>query len=149
MTNARINELINLGFDKAWLNDIQEGFKPKPNGDYIIEIYDCEELDQNIETGIFIGMYFFDDDRDLSVIHHFFEGMFYIMKNTKTNEELGQGIIDGSPFEEMEMYEDKPWYWLSNQELGNDFIKRDCQRKQRLFEYNKSLIVDFECEELE
>ena len=151
MTNARINELINLGFDKAWLNDIQEGFKSKSNGDYVIEIYDCEELDQDIETGIFIGMYFFDDDRDLSVIHHFFEGMFYIMKVAKTNEKLGKGIVDGSPFYEMEEYdpEGKAWYWWLDKELGDDFVERNRQREQRLLEYNKNLIVDFECEELE
>lgn len=149
MTNERIQTLINLGFDETWLQDIKDNFKPNTNGKYLIRIYDCEDLDQEIETGIFIGNYYFSNERDLSVIHHFFEGMFYIMRETKTNEELGQGIIDGSPFEEMEMYENKPWYWLSNQELGNDFIKRDCQRKQRLLEYNKNLIVDFECEELE
>ena len=116
---------------------------------FLFQFFDQVLHNQKIETGTFIAKCFFDDDRDLSVIHHFFEGMFYIMKNTKTNEELGQGVIDGSPFEEIEMYEDKPWHWLSNQELGNDFIKRDCQRKQRLLEYNKNLIVDFECEELE
>lgn len=139
MTSTKFNELLNLGFDKEWLKDIKENFKPKLNGTYAMYIFDCEDLDQEVETGLFIDKCFFDNDRDLSVIHHFFEGMFYIMKNTKTNEELGQGIIDGSPFEEMEIHEDKPWNWLSNQELGADFVERENQRKKALEAYNSKL----------
>ena len=151
MANVKFNELINLGYDEMWLKDIQEGFKPKLSGDYVMYIFDCEELDQEIETGTFIAKCFFDDDRDLSVIHHFFEGMFYIMKITKTNEELGKGIIDGSPFYEMEDFdpEGKAWYWWLDKELGDDFVKRSKKREQRLLEHNKNLTVEFECEELE
>lgn len=139
MTNAKFNELITLGYDEAWLQNIQKCYKPKSSGTYVMYIFDCEDLDQEVETGLFIDKRFFDNERDLSVIHHFFEGMFYIMRETKTNEELGQGIIDGSPFEEMEIHEDKPWNWLLNEELGADFVERENQRKKALEEYNSKL----------
>ena len=139
MTNEKIQELINLGFNEVWLKDIKENFKLKTEGKYKIRIFDCEELDQEPETGIFISAYFFDDERDLSIIHHFFEGLFYIIEVTETKEGLGRGIIDGAPFEEMEEYEGKPWHWLMGKELGPEFAKREEERNKEIIEYNKGL----------
>jgi hypothetical protein len=140
MTNERIQTLINLGFDETWLQDIKDNFKPNAHGKYLIRIYDCEDLDQEIETGIFIGNYYFSNERDLSVIHHFFEGMFYIINTVKDNEELGRGIVDGAPFDEMEEYEGNPWRWLHCEELSDEFKKREEERNQKILELNKKLM---------
>ena len=140
MTNERIQTLINLGFDKTWLQDIKDNFKPNTYGKYLIRIYDCEDLDQEIETGIFISNYYFSNERDLSVIHHFFEGMFYIINTVKDNEELGRGIIDGAPFDEMEEYEGNSWRWLHCEELSDEFKKREEERNQKILELNQKLM---------
>ena len=139
MTNEKMQELISLGFDEKWLKDVKENFKPKTEGKYRIRIFECEELDQEPDTGVFVSTYLFDNEWDLSVIHHFFEGLFYIMEEIETEEELGRGIIDGAPFEEMEEHEGKPWYWLMGKELGPEFAKREEERNKEIIEYNKGL----------
>lgn len=139
MTNERMQELIDLGFDEKWLKDVKENFKPKTEGKYRIRIFDCEDLDQEPDTGIFVSACLFTNEYDLSVIHHFFEGMFYIMEVVETGEELGRGIIDGAPFDEMEEYEGKSWNLLMGKELGPKFVKREKERGEEIVEYNNRL----------
>ena len=85
-----------------------------------MKIYDIEDLDQDPETGIYVDTTCFSTDIDLSVIHHYYEGMAYIMRDKATNEIFGQGIIDGSPFEECEEHEGLEWgtwQWHRDDEL--------------------------------
>ena len=137
-----MQELAKIGFNENWLKEISENFEPKEKGKYNIHIYDCEDLDQEPDTGVFIASYFFDNERDLSIIHHFFEGLFYTMNVVENKEELGRGIIDGAPFEEMEEYEGKVWCWLRGDELGSDFAKREKERREVYDNYNSSLRED-------
>ena len=139
MTQERVIELIGLGFDEEWVRDVQENFNPKVSGKYSIKIFDCEELDQEPETGIFVGTYFFDNDRDLSVIHHFFEGLFCVMNVVQTNEELGRGIVDGAPFDEMMEFEGSPWDWMRGEDLGWNFTEREEARKEQMLKHNREL----------
>ena len=152
MTNEKIKNLIDLGFDEKWLKDILsfgddikffddmlELFKPKTEGKYKIRIFECDDLDQEPDSGISVISCFFDDERDLSIIHHFFEGMFYIMNVVSTDKELGRGIIDGAPFEEIEEFEETSWNWLMGKELGPGFAKREKEREEYIEKYNSSL----------
>lgn len=144
MNEKRMQALVEIGFNENWLKEVKENFEPKENGKYEIHIYDCEDLDQEPETGIFIASYFFDDERDLSIIHHFFEGLFYTMNVVETKEELGRGIVDGAPFEEMEEYEGVSWCWLDEDELGPDFEEREKERRDEIEKHNASLRADEE-----
>lgn len=117
MTIEKQKDLIKLGFDEAWFEKLNREFKPEEKGKYKIHIFFCEDLDQEPDTGIFIASYFFSDEKGLSNIHRFFEGLFYVMNVVETGEELGRGIIDGAPFDEMAEFEGKPWNWLDYQEV--------------------------------
>ena len=117
MNKQTYQHLLQLGWDKKWLDNIHDNFHPKRKGKYEIKIYDIEELDQEPETGIYIDTTCFDNDIDLSVIHYYFEGMAYVMRDKATNEIFGEGIIDGALFEECEEQEGQPWYWHSNETL--------------------------------
>ena len=142
MKKERMQELAEMGFNEKWLKEIKEGFVSKAAGKYEIHIYDCEDLDQEPDTGIFVASYFFDNEHDLSIIHHFFEGLFYTMNVVENKEELGRGLIDGAPFEEMEEYEGTVWYWLRGDDLGPDFAKREKERREVYENYNSSLQED-------
>lgn len=109
MNKQTYQKLLQLGWDKKWLDNIRDNFHPKRKGKYEIKIFDIEELDQEPETGIYIDTACFDNDIDLSVIHHYFEGMAYIMRDKTTNEIFGEGIIDGAPFEECDDHEGLDW----------------------------------------
>lgn len=152
MKNEKIQKLINFGFNKKWLDDIfsiednikyfddiLELFKPKRAGKYNIRIFECDDLDQEPDSGIPVISCFFDDERDMSIIHHFFEGMFYVMNVVRTGEELGRGIVDGAPFDEMEEFEDVSWDWLTADELGPGFSRREKEREEYIEKYNSSL----------
>lgn len=120
MNKQTYQKLLQLGWDKKWLDNIHNNFHPKRKGKYEIKIYDIEELDQEPETGIYIDTTSFDNDIDLSVIHHYFEGMAYVMRDKATDKIFGMGIIDGSPFEECDEHEGQPWgtwQWHSNDTL--------------------------------
>lgn len=109
MNKRTYQKLLQLDWDKKWLDNIHDNFHPKRKGKYEMKIYDIEYLDQDPETGIYIDTARFDNDIDLSVIHHYFEGCAYVMRDKETNEVFGRGIIDGSPFEECDDHEKQPW----------------------------------------
>ena len=120
MNKQTYQKLEKLGWNKYWLDNIHNNFHPKRKGKYEMKIYDIEEIDQDPETGIYVDTTSFDNDIDLSVIHHYYEGMAYIMRDKATNEIFGQGIIDGSPFEECDEHEGLEWgswQWHRDDEL--------------------------------
>ena len=142
MNETKMKELLEKGFDEKWLKNIQENLIPKENGKYEIHIYDCEDLDQEPDTGLFIASYFFDNEYDLTAIHYFFEGFFYVMRVVETQKELGRGIVDGAPFDEMEEYEGKPWEWLDYSSLGSELHEKREKEKEELENLNSSLKED-------
>lgn len=115
-------KLMKAGFEKDWLDDVKRNWTPKKAGKYEMLITYIEHLDDDPKDGIFVERTRFSDDKELSVIHHFFEGNAYIMTVVETGEQIGSGIIDGSPFEECEYYEygDKAtydkWRWCDCKE---------------------------------
>ena len=132
MDKRKAKQLEKSGFDKIWLKDVVENFHPKRKGKYTMKIYDMERIDQEPDSGIYIETTCFDNERELSIIHHFFEGLGYVMTATETEEIIGQGIIDGSPFEEVDEEEGLPygtWRWLQGIELNS------------WYEYNKNKTV--------
>lgn len=111
MDKRKAKQLEKLGFSKMWIRDVMESFKPKKKGKYKMEIYDMEEIDQDPDEGIHLDTAYFDNERELSIIHHFFEGNGYVMYLTETGEIIGRGIIDGAPFDEVEEIEGETWEW--------------------------------------
>jgi hypothetical protein len=124
MNIRKMQQLERLGFDPDWLLNVKENFKPRKHGRYEIKIYDIEDLDQDPETGIWIDTTCFDNDMGLSIVHFFFEGNAYVMRDKEKDEIIGAGIIDGSPFEECEENDGKQWKWYSADELGPWFAHK-------------------------
>ena len=112
MNVMTMKRLERLGFPKLWLEEVKKGWTRRYRGRYVMKIYDIEELDQEIETGVWIETTRFADEAGLNEIHKFFEGLGYVMTDTLTGEEIGRGIIDGSPFDEVSQVEGKKWSWL-------------------------------------
>lgn len=112
------NKLEKLGFDPNWLDEVYNYFTPRKHGKYEMVITDIEHIDEDPRGGIFVEKTCFDNAEDLSVIHFFFEGNAYVMTVTETGEQIGEGIIDGAPFEECsyyetEDYEHPDWQWTT------------------------------------
>lgn len=112
------NKLEKLGFDPNWLDEVYNYFTPRKHGKYEMVITDIEHLDEDPRDGIFVEKTCFDNAEDLSVIHFFFEGNAYVITATETGEEIGEGIIDGAPFEECSYYETgdynhPDWQWTT------------------------------------
>ena len=118
MDNKTMKKLLRLGFDKEWLEMVKTKFAPTEKGRFEIKIFDIEDLSDEPESGIFVEKTYFNTERDLSVIHFFFEGLAYVMTDNETEEEIGRGIIDGAPFDEIEEVIGERWDWLSPKELG-------------------------------
>ena len=111
MNERAVSKLLKLGWERDWLLEVLRKFRPKKKGKYKIRITDLEDLSQDPETGIYLDTAFFDDEIDLSEIHYFFEGFAYVITVAETDEEVGRGIIDGAPFEELEEFEGVSWTW--------------------------------------
>jgi hypothetical protein len=114
----RRNKLERLGFDSEWLDNVYKYFTPRKIGKYKMVITDIEHLDEDPRDGIPVETTCFDNAEDLSVIHHFFEGNAYVLTVTETGEQIGEGIIDGAPFEECSYhetgeYEHHNWQWTT------------------------------------
>jgi hypothetical protein len=122
-----MQKLEKLGWDKAWLDDVKRNFHPKKQGKYEIKIYSLDEIDNEPDDGIWIDTTRFSDEIGLSIVHHFFEGNGYVMTLVETGEEIGRGIIDGSPFDEVREYEDEKWWWRMDE-------VKELLRKQRAIE---------------
>ena len=111
MDIRKMQKLEKLGWDQDWLEDVKQNFHPKKTGKYQIKIYSIDDLSDEPEEGILLDSTCFSADLELSVVHHFFEGQAYVMTLTETGYEIGRGIIDGAPFDEVEEYEEKKWWW--------------------------------------
>lgn len=119
MNIENAKKLIALGWDANEVDYIFCNFKPKATGKYKVEIYDIDDLGMDPEDGVWVDRAFFDNEIDLSVILYFCEGLAYVMTVAETGEELGRGILDFSPFEEMEEFEGIPWHWHDRKEIKN------------------------------
>lgn len=128
MNKRKANKLKKIGFNKIWLNDVLENFHPKKEGKYTIKIYDIDDLSQEPDDGIWIDTSCFNTALGLSFIHYFFEGNAYIMYVTDTGEEIGRGIIDGIPFEEVEEYANECWEWVHRDEIKKILDKQNAIR---------------------
>lgn len=111
MNVRTILKLEKMGWPEDWLSDVKQNFHPKKTGKYQIKIYTIDDLGDEPEEGILLDSTRFSTDLELSIIHHFFEGQAYVMTIAETGQEIGRGIIDGAPFDEVEPYEDEEWWW--------------------------------------
>lgn len=105
----RYERLKESGFDIGWLDDVYKNFNPKETGKYSMVITDLADLDIEPYNGMFIEQAYFDDASELNNIHRFFEGFGYVIKEVSSDQVIGQGIIDYSPFEEMELFTGQKW----------------------------------------
>lgn len=135
MNIRKMQQLERLGFDKEWLDEVKKYFKPKKRGKYRIKIYDIEDLSQEADDGIWVDTTCFSTELGLSFVHYFFEGNAYVMSLAETGYEIGRGIIDGAPFDEVEEYEDKPWEWVSREEIKKMIDKQQAIKDARPTEY--------------
>jgi hypothetical protein len=117
MNIRKYYQLQKLGYDQEWLDEVKMRFKPRKRGKYEIKIYDIEDLSMEPDDGIWIDTTCFNTSLGLSFVHYFFEGNAYIMKCVETDEEIGRGIIDGAPFEELEEYSRETWEWVHRSEI--------------------------------
>ena len=126
-------ELESFGFDKEWLAIVKENWVGKTEGKYTMDIYDIDEIDEYPSSGFFITTTHFDTSEDLDNIHRFFEGLAYVMADTITNETIGEGIIDFSPYEEMEAYTGEHWpIKVSYEKSKQSYVISD-ERKLELY----------------
>lgn len=117
MNIRKYYQLQKLGYDQEWLDEVKMRFKPRKRGKYEIKIYDIEDLSMEPDDGIWIDTTCFNTPLGLSFVHYFFEGNAYIMKDVETDEEIGRGIIDDAPFEELEEHSGETWEWIHRSEI--------------------------------
>lgn len=122
MNIRTMRKLEKLGYDKDWLFVIKNEWKPKKNGRYEMRITNIDDLSDDPRYGEYIDTTTFNNARDLSVIHHYFEGNAYVVTDTTTMEVFDSGIIDGALFDVMEERTGYIWKWYSEEEL--DYSKR-------------------------
>ena len=109
MKRHRYKRLKELGVDIDWLNDVYNNFDPKSYGKYSMYITALNSIDDDPSRGMFIERAYFDIPEELYIIHSYFEGFGYVMKDSNSGELIGKGIIDYSPFDEMELYTGYAW----------------------------------------
>ena len=135
MNIRKMQQLERLGFNNEWLDEVKLYFKPKKRGKYRIKIYDIEDLSQEADDGIWIDTTCFSTELGLSFVHYFFEGNAYVMCLAETGYEIGRGIIDGAPFDEVEEHENKQWDWISRVEIKKILDEQQLLRDARPKEY--------------
>lgn len=128
------NELKILGYDKDWIIHIKENWHGKDTGKYIMGIYTMDSIDDDPRSGYLITSTYFDTSEDMDNIHRFFEGFGYVMADTKTNETIGEGIIDYSPYDEMEAYTGELWKINIRGEKANQTYVISDKRKVELYD---------------
>lgn len=133
----RKRKLEQLGFDSEWLDEVYDYWTPKKNGKYEMTITWIEDLDDDPRKGVLVEKTRFNDDKDLSITHHFFEGLAYVMTDVTTGKEIGVGTIDGSPFDECADFEGTDWHWSTY--TTEDIINMSPKLKR----YYKTLEKDY------
>ena len=145
MNIRTMKKLEKMGFDKDWLFVIKNEFKPKKNGFYEMRITDIEDFGDDPRHGEYIETTTFNDSRDLSVIHNYFEGFAYVVTDKMTMEVFDSGIIDGALFDVMEDRTGYKWKWFSEADLGAE-NKVNQERKESMIESltreNQELMVE-------
>lgn len=135
MNIRKMQKLEKLGFDQEWLDDVKFNFKPKKQGKYEIKIYHMDQIDEEPDTGIWIDTTRFSTDLELSIVHYFFEGLGYVMTLAETGEEIGRGILDESPFEEVdeewELKIDEAKEFIENQKALRDAKPTEYVKKRK------------------
>lgn len=115
MNQRTYQKLLSTGFyDKQWLDNTHKHFHSPRKGKYKLRITDILDLDDNIETGIYIDTACFSTQEELSVIHHYFEGFCYTLYRNETGEKISMGFIDGAIYDEID---EQGWEWLDDGQL--------------------------------
>jgi len=130
MDIQRMQELVKKGYDKEWLEEVMRLWKPNSQGKYTMKITNIEDLSDDPASGEYIDTAYFSTEEELSIIHHFFEGCAYVLTKTDTGEWLGEGIIDFSPFDEVE---EKDWEFLGYEETKALVENKKYENKKRLY----------------
>ncbi len=135
MNIRTMQKLEREGWPQDWLDDVKQNFHPKKKGKYQIKIYSIDDLGDEPEEGILLDSTCFSTDLELSIVHYFFEGQAYVMSLAETGYEIGRGIIDGAPFDEVEEYENEPWDWVSRAEIKQIIKKQKAIEAAKPKEY--------------
>lgn len=138
MNKTNMENLLVLGFDKDWLEMVSSKFEPNEKGRFEIKIFDIEDLSEEPESGVFVTETNFNTERELSIIHFFFEGLAYVLTDSETGEEIGRGIIDGAPFDEIEDAIGERWGWLNAKELGSWYYEQRQKELAKLTQYSRA-----------
>lgn len=101
--------LKSAGIPEETINDIKKYWQPKETGKYVMRISTGEERWRSPKPEEFIVDAYFDNAEDLTIIHRFFEGQTYIMKDVQRDMLIGLGTIDYSPFKAISSYTREPW----------------------------------------
>lgn len=117
MKESIANELIELGWDETYVKYVRENFIPKTAGKFKMVITDIEDLAQDPRTGTYVDTVFFDTEFELSTIHYFYEGLAYVLTVSKTDEVIGEGVVDGAPFDEVGEFTGKNWNWTADEDV--------------------------------
>ena len=113
MNVLTLEKLKKAGWDEGVLNYIRDNFAPRKTGKYKMKIFTLDGEHLRPEDGILIDTASFDDAKELSLIHHFYEGNAYILTVAETDKELGRGVLNGAPFTQVE---EEGWTRLNEEE---------------------------------
>lgn len=144
MNIRTMQRLESEGWPQDWLDDVKLNFHPKKKGKYQIKIYSIDELDDEPEDGILLDTTCFSTDIELSIVHHFYEGQAYVMTIVESGEEIGRGIIDGSPFDEVSEHEDDKWWWRTDEAkalVAHQKAVRDAKPQEYIRKPRKKIYV--------
>ena len=123
--------------DKQNRDDIEYLSNRKKSGKYEISIYSWkEDWEDEPLRGDFILSCFVDNGTDLSVVHHIFGGLFYVLYDVKTKKKLSEGCFDDDLFTEIGKIEGNEWEYLCFDELPLDFVKRKAEQDKETEEFN-------------
>lgn len=125
-----LQKLERLGWNPETLQYIKENFAPKKIGKYKLCVHTMNHAQQPPEDGLLIDTAFFSDERELSRIHHFYQGNGYVLYLAETDAKISSGILNGSPFAEVE---EEGWKWMSLEEAN---ARRPRRTKKEIEEAN-------------
>ena len=126
-----MRKLEKIGFDKDWLTVIKNEWKPKKRGAYDMLITDIKDLSDDPLYGERIERTKFDNDYDLSLILHYFEGNAYVIADCESNKIISKGIVDYSIFDIMHDWTQENWDMYSEEELKQERLLK-AERQESL-----------------
>ena len=134
-------KMITDGFDKDWVNKVKENWQCKKTGKYVMGIYLVGEIDKDPRSGELLETTYFDTSRDMDEIFRYFEGFGYVIADAKTNNTIGEGILDYISYDEMEAYTGEPW--IANVHTEENLHRIPDNRKIELFDSMLGYLVQF------